>query len=190
MQKKHGKKLKASFKYEHCFLVFLSFLFLFVFIIICTQFLNWGYHSPKTLSSINTYKSEEYVLFDSGKEFQKFIENFEFTPQNEPVEFYYVDNSKRDSVVFGKMCDIYILELDVTNEDYPQLEECINSFSLKKSGTYGNYEIFSKNVNKIKMLYCMAIDKKNHKIRYIMIDNCDSENVYAILLRQCNVPFS
>ena len=72
--------------------VLLFFLFGLICSIVYTQFFNWGYHSPKTLSSINTYKSEEYVSFDSGKEFQKFIEDFEFTPQNEPINFYYVDN--------------------------------------------------------------------------------------------------
>lgn len=188
MQKKYGKNLKAFFKTKYYFLIFSSF-FLLVCIIVFTQLFNWGYQSPKTLASIDTYKKSEYISFDSGKEFQNFIKDFEFTSKNEPVEFYYVDNSRRDSLIFGKMCDIYILELDVTGEDYPQLEECINTFSLKKSGTYGNYEMFSRSVSEMRILYCIAIDKINSKIRYVMIDNCDIENVSAILIRQCNVSF-
>lgn len=62
MQKKHGKNLKASFKTKHCFLIFSFFLFLIVFSIIYTQLINWGYHSPKILSSINAYQSGDGSL--------------------------------------------------------------------------------------------------------------------------------
>ena len=189
MQKKFGEILKAFFKSKYNFLILLLFFGVLICIIIFTPLFKWSYYSPKKLASIEAYKNEEYISFDSGKEFQKFIKDFEFTSKNEPIEFYYVDNSKRDSLIYGKMNDIYILELDLIDAEYPQLKECINIFNLKKTGIYGSYEMFSKSDHEKEIVYCIAVDRINGKIRYVMVDNCNIENVSLILMRQCNVSF-
>jgi len=71
------------------------------------------------------YTKEEYLNYEYGKEFKKYITSYDFTNKGEIIYFYYRDNYVNDNPVHGKMSDIFAIDIKLNPDDYIIVKETL-----------------------------------------------------------------
>lgn len=93
---------------------------------------------------LNYYTSEEYKEFDDSQLFDDFVESMNLNSNLLPVYFYHIDNSDRNTVLYGKVGSMYAIDFKAEKTAYDEIKS-----SLLEESTYmeniHDYEIYSVN---------------------------------------------
>ncbi len=177
------KLLKSHFNFTISITIILAIILLCICII--QPFLTYIMAPQKEYRGIENYHNGSYKKFEKGKDFFDSFYSYDFAECCELIDFYYVDNSARDNLITGKMCDIYIIDLKVD-----LLYEEICQYIVKNGYVYipdMNYEIYAMPTKYGKNTDCFyfAFNNNEQKIRYILIteikDNIDSLGIKDIV---------
>lgn len=106
----------------------LILLYLFVYPIVSPTFIPY-YH----VTDIDFYKEEKYLKHKYGSEFKEYLSSFELLNNGEVVGFYYGDNYKYDSLVYGRIPDIIAVDIKLDDNLYAILK---NSETTKEYDHY------------------------------------------------------
>ena len=185
MRKKYGKVLPV-FSNKPYLIFIICFLFLtLLWLTVLEPVFKWMYCPPEIISEISIYTEQEYLSYESGRKMHDFIDNYYDINSQKAINFYYIDNFKRDSLIYGKMCDIYIFEVNYTATNKLLLENFINNFTFRDR--IGDYDLYFNFDEQSKTFYCIAVEPTKNILRYVLIDNITSQNLRAILMRQSSI---
>lgn len=148
------------------------------------------YFPAKEHTGIELYTEGTYLKFEDGEKFQKMIADVDFIDECEVVSFSYYDNYIRDNILYGKVSDFYILELD-GGENYETIKYQATQL-LTSEGTEGNFELYLKTAEKISSnlndCFIYAFCDTSSTIRCILITGIiDSSmgNISGVLAVHC-----
>lgn len=79
---------------------------------------------------LEIYDNQEHLEYNGGKFFQHKIAEFNFVDKCNVTGFYHVDNWPKDNLFYGKICDVFCLELDALDE-YASVKSNIHNQSQK-----------------------------------------------------------
>lgn len=94
-----------------------------------------------TYSGLSYFTPETYGKLEKGDLFVETFYNYDFAEQCEITDFYYVDNKNKDSFIYGKRPDIYVLTLDA-GQHYEEIAEYIR-FVGTPCGKESGYDEYS-----------------------------------------------
>lgn len=136
-------------------------------------------------------ENDSYTDFESGDEFQKFLVCTEYANYGEVVDFYHIDNHLRDNPFYGKMCDIFAVEIQ---SDASQCTELLNDDTLVSCGPIGDYMLFLwPDYEPDNEFYhgFIAINDAADTIRFVFLTDTDSatymSNYATIIIRQSSM---
>ena len=126
------------------------------------------------------YINESYLEFEDGKVFKKMLSRFIGPEKGEVVDFYYINNYIEDNPIYGKMCDVYALDVRLQLKDFEfEKVSVINSaVTHQRRGDFVSYALPVSNEKVMIISFC---DKRN-TVRYIMITELDSPNGFYQVL--------
>lgn len=146
MQCQHGSNLQNK-PYHRLLVVIIS-------LVVLSIFLLWIVFEPiidkyilsnaEIHDGLNYYTSEEYKEYDDSQLFDDFVESMNLNSDLLPVYFYHIDNSHRNSVLYGKVGNMYAIDFKAGKTTYDEIKS-----SLLEESTYmeniDDYEIYSVN---------------------------------------------
>lgn len=96
-----------------------------------------------TYSGLSYFTPETYGKLEKGDLFVETFYNYDFAEQCEITNFYYVDNKDKDSFIYGKRPDVYVLTLDA-GQHYEEIAEYIRSVGTPcgKEAGYDKYSYY------------------------------------------------
>ena len=131
------------------------------------------------------WQEERYLAFDKGRDFRELIERYEVESKGEIVDFYYIDNRVQDNPFYGKVLDIYALDI-VTEpsifyeEKQRMAEKAETSAWMHDYFMYGFFDEAVADDSVVAVAFC---DTTN-SIRYMLITDIDElEGVDTAIIR-------
>ena len=64
------------------------------------------------------YKNQTYLEFESGDRFHEVLNTMDSLKHGTVVDFYHVDNHLRDNLFYGKMCDVFAVDVSLDQQNY------------------------------------------------------------------------
>ena len=121
------------------------------------------------------YLNNSYLEFENGKDFQKFMQNLNISTKGIVIDFYYVDNHVEDNPIYGKMCDIYSVELELQPESFQKELSWVEENAVNRERK-GDYMLYALPYDPTKDTYVQVIAFCNitYTARYIIITEFDS----------------
>ena len=120
---------------------------------------------------VDIYTSEKYLTYHCGEAFQQEIVEFGFIEECTPTGFYHVDNWKWDNLFYGKICDIFCLELD-TGDNYELIKTTVQT-KQQKTLPEENWEISLLTPPSFDRRYTnyffVATNDETRSVRYLLI---------------------
>ncbi len=182
MSKKCLFKSQITFKSIALFLI-VFLLIILIWNLVFQPLVAWAYFPPICTSGVEIYNDNTYLEYQYGKEMQKFLnEAYDFEKQK-VINFYYEDNKRRDNIFYGKVSDFYVLETEHSDNVNAFLKD--SNYSL--SDNTRDYYLYAKFDDEAKLVYCIAVEKSNKNIRYLLITDCSVKNLNSLLVRQTSL---
>lgn len=178
-------------------MIFLLAVFVFILLIIAYWYMfqpiiSWVYLVPDVHDDIELYIDKKYIDFDDGKAFEYALSTVPFFDDKKVVAFAYYDNRKSDNLFYGRMCDAYVIDLDLGEQYESAIEYTVNTG--RECYSIGDYSIYwlRDSVSNINNSFYVAFCDEECKIRLIMIteyENIESNAVvvYDVILKRFNI---
>ena len=135
--------------------------------IIQPYFVSSGFYKPFEFNGISYYEEDYYKSFNNGEIFEEYLAECFDEERCEVVDFFYFDNQRGDSIIFGDMLDVFLLECNALPEfiDYVRGDE---KFSLK--GKQYGYSFYSYDRGDELTYFIACTDSK---LFFIMVNSKD-----------------
>lgn len=101
--------------------------------------------SVKEYRGIDYFEDEQYLDFDRGSAFKEIVEQYEITEYGEVVDFYHCDYSEYNKRYFGESPNSYILDVQISDEDYETSKSTLTSELLYRREERA-YELYEENI--------------------------------------------
>ncbi len=69
------------------------------------------------------FKDHVYTTFEGGSYFYNLLCQINYNSLGEIVDFYHVDNQLRDNPIYGKMCDIFAIDIKSSTQDFTEIKK-------------------------------------------------------------------
>lgn len=125
--------------------------------------------SVKEYRGTDYFEDEQYVDFDRGSAFKEVVEQYGITEYGEVVDFYHCDYSEYNKRYFGESPNSYILDVQVSDEDYETCKSTLTS-ELVYRRAEGAYEIYEEDI----------IDGE-YDTSYVMIGFLDAQKTIRVI---------
>ena len=173
------------------FCVLCAFLYFFIF----QPIVSHHFVPAKAIhKGVEFWDNNTYTDFESGDEFYNFVLSTEHADIGEIVDFYHIDNHRRDNPIYGKMCDIFAIEIQ---SDASQCNKLINDSKLVSCGPIGDYTLFLwPKYEPENELYhgFIAINDATDTVRFLLLTDTESEmftsDYSRIILRQSSMSWN
>lgn len=130
---------------------------------------------PLTIyTGLSSFTPETYGELEKGDLFVDTFYSYDFAQQCEVTDFYYIDNKRKDSFIYGKRPDVYALTLDA-GVNYGIITEYI-----RNNGTHCGTEI--EGYNTVSYYYMSTSDQPSD--RFVFRVGNDSEVLQFILVTE------
>ena len=145
MQHQHGSNLQNK-PYHWLIVIIISLVVLSIFLlwIIFEPIIDFLFVNPEIHDGISHYTSEEYKEYDDAQVFDDWVESLKLNSDLLPVYFYHIDNSKHNTVLYGKTSDMYAIDFQAEKTTYDETKS-----RLLEGSTYmekfHDYKIYSAN---------------------------------------------
>lgn len=172
-------------------LVFLLFLFYALFEPLLTRYVL---PTKNTHAGMNYYKNDDYKQFESGPIFYTFLEASEIVDCGEVSDFYHIDNRLRDNPLYGKVCDIFSVDITLSADDYKGIKSSVIE-NCQYACTMDQYKLYVADYRCEQTsdvaIYALCDDKQ--MIRCILItdlDECDPSWYGNVLDKQSTLSWN
>ena len=103
-------------------LLILTVLAVFLYYLILHPLVSHYLLVPKNVHiGIHYWDSSAYIQYESGEEFQNFVSSTKNTVPGQIIDFYHIDHHLRDNPIYGKMCDIFAVDIQMDEMQYAEL---------------------------------------------------------------------
>lgn len=120
--------------------------------------------------NITYYTDNTFLEFENGKSFREVLLHFDCIDKGEVIDFYYVDNYTEDNPIYGKMCDIYALDVkfarDIYLVEHSKIQKAAETYQSR--GDFVSYALPHISDDNNFIIVVSFCDKVN-TVRYIMI---------------------
>ena len=148
-----------------CILIFV--IIAIVFFLFIYPLLAPSIFPSSPVTDINSYKNEIYLKNEYGTEFKRYLSSFDYLENGKVVGFYYADNYKYDSIVYGKIPDIIAVDIKLDDESYEMLK---NSKTVKE---YQHYEYYITQDSDCYEFYFPSNFSENHFQTFFSLNDHD-----------------
>ena len=104
-------------------------------------------------SGIDIYTEERYLEYDMGTIFQETVSTCGFVEQCDLLSFSYFDNSPRDTILYGKQSDFFVLELNASTH-FSTIQKKIFNMA-QYAGDFDDYSLYYIDAAKDNRQYCV-----------------------------------
>lgn len=131
------------------------------------------------------YKDNVYLDFENGGDFQRFLLRFGISEETCAEDFYYVDNWVEDNPIYGKMCDIYALDVKYTAEEYTSIKREISAIAENYEfiGDFISYALPYDSALQ-DLIFVISFCDKTETIRFSMITEFDTTDDFGRVFRR------
>lgn len=149
------------------------------------MFLYWWAFSPVVsrlfisekciFQGLKYYQNDAYLQFENGKDFQGILSHFHLPGSGKVIDFYYVDNHVEDNPIYGKMCDIYALDISLPIGEYQDEKNSVitQAVTHQSRGDFVSYAL-PKLPETDDIVIVVSFCDKAQVVRYIMITELDT----------------
>ena len=119
----HGNASQDSLKRNKKILIILISVMvcLILYLLVIQPFLARYFFPPIRTEGLLIYSEKEYLEFENGERFGQLINSMNFPKEFMEKNFYHYDNSKKDSLIYGKVPDIFVLEFELDEQMYYEI---------------------------------------------------------------------
>ena len=165
---KHTTSKSARLVIICCSIVIVLFL---SFWLLIHPFASFLFLNGVEHESLDVYTDEKYLQYPGGEVFQHEIAEYSFVDECEATGFYHVNNWPKDNLFYGKICDVFCLELDALDK-FESVKSTIHTNS-QQTLVHGNWAIClltqpSPN-NDCGNYFFIATNDENRAIRCLLI---------------------
>ena len=172
-----------------------TILVILVLYLVFTQpFIALFFFPPIVYSGTYLYDTRLYRLFNQSRILELAVSSLPNCQEAEVTHFSYHDHLLRDSIFYGKFCDLFIVEL-AFDEQYETVKQYVVQNS-DESLVIDECELFSLQCampNK-KATFCVTFLDQNSVCRCILITDCEEHepllSVDAILLQSFGIDWT
>lgn len=168
----------------------ITYIFITLFAVMICILIYWCILAPSVsrlfISDDCIYRGKEYYCkelyldFENGKDFKSMLSNYRIDSDSEIVDFYYVDNYIEDNPIYGKMCDIYALDVKFSANYYSAFKEEIelSAATYEYIGDFIAYAMpYNSNLNEL--LYIISFCDNDNIVRFALITEFDTINGFS-----------
>ena len=121
------------------------------------------------------YNDETYLDFESGSRFYQLLDDSSFASNGVVVDFYHVDNHLRDNPIYGKICDVFAVDVKFNSAIYPNYRnEIINN--CRYNCEIDDYELYLRSEDtEAGEVVLLAISDQACIIRIILLTDIEIE---------------
>ena len=174
--------------------VILCFLyFLFLHPIVSHFFVpSWIYNNG-IHKGIEYYDNKKYVEFQSGEKFERLLSSTNYLSSGEVIDFYHINNFFKDDLIRGKMCDIYALDIQLSDSGFysMQFDDTDLCNNMEDFKLYLLSEYICESTSDIALI---AACEQNRIIRIILITDAEQYEFRSdygrVLMRQSSLQWS
>lgn len=168
------------------------FIIIIGYLYVIRPIVAFVYFIPEVYDGVELYFDKKYIDFDDGKAFEYALSTVPFFDDERVVAFEYHDNKKSDDLFRGRMCDAYILDLDLGERYKSAIEDTLKIG--KKCYSIDDYSVYwlKDSVVNSKNSFFVTFCEETRIIRLIMVTeykNIESNaNVVCdIFMRRFNI---
>ena len=171
----------------------LSFLRIYFFYYAIHPFLTMLYIPVYDKEGVDLYTQEEYLNYEYGKEFKNYVSSYDFTQNGEVTYFYYRDNYTHDNPIYGKVCDIFAVDIKLSSDDYAVAKETIITDEYRLDTFPSGYVLYlPKVMSGENYTPFFALKDTECTVRFILITETEDTDAYSIsglLYRRSSLSF-
>lgn len=158
-------------------ILFISFSVLLLYVLIAEPLISRLCFRSIVYQGVDYYKNQSYLEFEHGEDFDNVVSEFEFINKCEIIEFYYFDNKIRDNIIYGKMCDFFVLEFSPL-DDYDSVSKSIEA-NTTYCGMRVDYKFYvaSISTDSDSQHIVFALNDKNQILRFIFITDYPKDHI-------------
>ena len=142
------------------------------------------------------YTQGTYQEYEDAQIFDSFVESVHLPQSAEPISFYHVDNRREDNPIYGKVSDVFSVDMKISKSDYEKAKTALiqpDNYMCDK----GNYALYLSGVDLGRRNWgVVAFDDGNCVIRCIVVtylkeiyDRPPSQGIQSVLKTKTNLPF-
>lgn len=179
--KDYGKQLRNSLLFSKRTIRILLLLLLIVFLYYCAvEPVLTRYIIPTTCihEGVAFYHNAQYLEFESGHSFLKVLNETAALESGVVFDFYHVDNHLRDNPLYGKMCDVFAIDIKTEPLAYTDTKSSIIE-SSEYCCSMDDYELYVLDVHTgvEEEIVLVALCDRMCYLRYILLTDKDPVSI-------------
>ncbi len=201
MSQKHCHSCGDEAKYTWLIVIYIVIVGL-----LATFLLYWAVFGPivakfllphnRIHTDLALYTQGTYQEYEDAQIFDRFVESVHLPQSAEPVSFYHVDNRREDNPIYGKLSDVFSVDMKLSESDYEKAKTTLiqpDNYMCDK----GNYALYLSQVDLGRKNWgVIAFDDTNCVIRCIVVTylkevegRTPSQGIQSVLKNKTNLSF-
>ena len=190
MQHQRGSNLQNK-PYHWLIVIIISLVILNIFLlcIIFEPIIDFLFVNPEIHDGISYYTSEEYKEYDDAQVFDDFVESLNLNSDLLPVYFYHIDNSKHNTVLYGKPNNMYAIDFKAEKTTYDEIKSRLleGSTYMEKIHDYTIYSVNREFADRNSRF--LAFCDETNTVRCILIPGRE-KSIYNYLIGETTLRFN
>jgi hypothetical protein len=124
---------------------------------------------------IEYYNDAKYLDFESGSRFHDLLDDSDLVSNGVVVDFYHVDNHLRDNPIYGKMCDVFAVDVELNSAIYSNYQKTIIT-NCRYVCEMDDYDLYVRSEDtEAREVVLLALSEYACVIRIILITDKEKE---------------